>query len=248
MDPGFRLKLIFYQIRIFWRGGHTRCWCYSGNQNIFIVALKSSCNITIPQIQSYLLLPQVADELTLQTQVSNGIGSDRELKSRLMKWRLRVRCRAGNIYLRVTLSERGWLAVKDGFPTQATKADFLKVILLAINWSLDSWLHRCCPVWKRFLSAGRWARRCKRHGSGRWWWTSPCQSQPGVPLQQDWRSAGNTESVSRKGRQMLQVPTWVSGAFMRRVRPRVFWASRLYPPARPWDSWRWKRGAPILGR
>ena len=46
---------------------------------------------------------------------------------------MKIKSRAGNIYLRVTLSERGWLAVKDGFPTQATKADFLKVILLAIN-------------------------------------------------------------------------------------------------------------------
>ena len=28
----------------------------------------------------------------------------------------------------MTLSERGWLAVKDGVPSQATKADVLKVI------------------------------------------------------------------------------------------------------------------------
>ena len=31
------------------------------------------------------------------------------------------------ILLRVTLSERGWVAVKDGVPSQATKSDVLKV-------------------------------------------------------------------------------------------------------------------------
>ena len=31
---------------------------------------------------------------------------------------------------RVTLSERGWLVVRDGVPGQATKGDFIKVHLV----------------------------------------------------------------------------------------------------------------------
>ena len=45
----------------------------------------------------------------------------------------------------MTLSERGWLAVKDGVPTQATKADVLKVTLDEQS-SLKRIVIRCWPA------------------------------------------------------------------------------------------------------
>ena len=70
----------------------------------------------------------MADDLTLQTQVSNEVASDQELRSRLILIMKNLgKILNNSLSLRVTLSERGWLAVKDGVPTQATKADVLKV-------------------------------------------------------------------------------------------------------------------------
>ena len=147
--------------------------------------------ILVRYVLRYWPWSKVGDDLTLQTQVSNEVASDQELRSRLrLRMRKMWRKRFWTQFLfRVTLSERGWLAVKDGVPSQATKADVLKVTPDNQS-SQDGIVFRCSPAWKQFWYEGPWARRCKRRSWGRWWWTSQCPSGQVVHLQQGWRSAG----------------------------------------------------------
>ena len=88
----------------------------------------------------------MGDDLTLQTQVSNEVASDQELRSRLILIMKNLgKILNNSLTLRVTLSERGWVAVKDGVPSQATKADFLKVPPDKQS-SLNEIVFRCSPV------------------------------------------------------------------------------------------------------